>query len=123
MAATYWIPQGEELTPDQALVLAVPALARPKPLEHWSLWRERMEAMVLADQPGAALMLAQARAVEKTLDLWVIVRNDPLPEAWRGLTGCESTQHLRRMIDWERPGEQVEPPTQTLLQLLAVLQV
>src|SRR6186713_3321182 len=123
MAATYWAPQGEELNQQQALVLAVPALVRPKPPEHWRLWRARMEAMVLADQPGAAAMLAQARAVEKTLDLWLIVRNDPLPEAWRGLTGCESTQHLRRMIDWDRPGVQVEPPTQTLLQILAVLQV
>jgi hypothetical protein len=123
MAATYWMPQGEELSPDQALVLAVPALARPKPEEHWSLWRTRMEAMVLADQPGAALMVAQAPLVEKTLDLWLIVRNDPLPEAWRGLTGCESTQHLRRMIEWDRLSVQVEPPTQTLLQILAVLQV
>lgn len=123
MAATYWMPHSEELSPAQALVLAVPALARPDPEEHWALWRARMEAMVLADLVGAAVMLAQARAVEKTLDLWLIARNDPLPEAWRGLTGCESTQHLRRMIDWEMLGEQVEPPTQTLLQILAVLQV
>lgn len=123
MAATYWAPHGRELTQAAALMLAVPAMAKPTQADHWRLWRAKMQALVLADPVGASQMLALARLDEKTLDLWWICKNEELPqEAWVGLIGCESTQHLRRMIEWEQPGEQVEPPVQTLLEILVLLQ-
>lgn len=121
MAATYWQPDGRWLTLEERRLLAVPALAKPTRDEHWTLWRERMEAQVLADQPGAAVMLSLARQVDKTLDLWLIVQNDPLPLAWRGLVGAETTQFLRRMIEWDQPGSQVDPPVQTLPEIALLL--
>lgn len=121
MAATYWAPDGRWLTAEERNLLAVPALAKPTQADHWRLWREKMQALVLADQVGAAMMLTLARQVDKTLDLWLIVRNDPLPEAWRGLVGAETTQFLRRMIEWEQPGSQVEPPVQTLPEIALLL--
>lgn len=123
MAATYWQPQSNHLTAQQLLTLAVPALVKPQQSQFLPLWQKRMLALVVANPLAAALVRGQMAADEQTSDQWLNLEDEELPVTVvaSSITESDAAMDLMARIDWDKPGAQVEPPTQTLAEIKAVL--
>jgi hypothetical protein len=123
MAATYWQPDSEWLTPQQKLTLAVPALVKPRREQFLGLWLDRL--MALSSNPSEALAQQQLMSeAERLSDQWYSLRlSQQSPTSLVPLTAhqCESLMSLMSRVQWLRPGQQVEPPTQTLAEVIAML--
>lgn len=121
MAATYWKPDSPRLTPAQALMLSVPALLKPAQERYLVLLTAKMALLVLADPITASVVRAQIAGLEKMSDQWLAVDDEPLSDLPEALTNSESMQNLRALIEWRLPGSQIEPPAQTLPEVLSLL--
>lgn len=114
----FWIPAGS-MTAEQALVLAVPSLAKPDPQVFQSLLGQKLHRLIDQSPQEAQSVLEMSQ--EQAPELYQIAQDQP-PDQWaQSLMSSDSLGSLLTQVDWSQPGQVKILPPQDLRSLMEQL--
>ena len=110
----FWVPAGD-LSEGQAMLLAVPATAKPDRQAYQGMLAQKLQDLV--DESPQLARTALEMSLEQAPELSQIAQEQP-PTQWGiSLTSSDSMASLLSRLDWSKPG-QVQTYPQTDLQSL-----
>lgn len=110
----FWIPAGD-LSEGQAMLLAVPATAKPDPQVYQLMLAQKLQDLV--DESPKLARTALEMSPEQAPELLQIAQEQPQTQWGISLTSSDSMASLLSRLDWSKPG-QVQTHPQTDLQSL-----
>lgn len=116
--SNYWIPAGD-LSEGQAMLLAVPATAKPDRLAYRGMLARKLQDLV--DESPQLARAALEMSQEHLPELYQIAQDQP-PKWWgTSLTNSDSMASLLSRLDWSKPGQVQTHPQADLQSLLEQL--
>ena len=113
--SNYWIPAGD-LSEGQAMLLAVPATAKPDRLAYRGMLARKLQDLV--DESPQLARAALEMSQEHLPELYQIAQDQP-PKWWgTSLTNSDSMHSLVSHLDWSKPGKVQPLPQQDSLRSL-----
>ncbi len=98
----FWIPAGD-LTEGQAMLLAVPATAKPDRQMYQALLAQKLQDLV--DQSPKRARAAMEMSPEHLPELYLIGLDQPRTLWGISLTNSDSMGSLLSRLDWTQPGQ------------------
>ena len=111
----FWIPSGN-LTPAQAMALAVPVQTKPSQQDYPELLERKLREVINLDPEQAAEAMVMSQ--EQAPDQFLIAQSQPQSQWATALTNSDSVSSLWSRIDWSQPGSLKRLPPQSLLEIL-----
>jgi hypothetical protein len=112
---TYWIPDGD-LTPSEAMALAVPASVKPSREVYRDLLARKLQKAV--DLEPREALAAMEMSLENLPEIYLIAQDQP-PKYWgTALVMSDTVSSLLNRIDWSQPGSLKNLPLQSLREML-----
>ena len=123
----FWIPAGD-LTEGQAMLLVVPATAKPDRQMYQALLAQKLQDLV--DQSPEQARAAMEMSPEHLPEMYLIGLEQPRAQWGISLTNSDSMGSLLSRLDWTQPGQLTIPsgddleihPQRVLQSLLEQLQ-
>jgi hypothetical protein len=112
---TYWIPAGN-LTPPEAMMLSVPASAKPRREVYRDLLSRKLQAAVDLEPEEAREAMEMSQ--EHAPDLYLISQDRPSTGWGTAIVNSDSASSLWSGINWSQPGSLKSLPMQSLRELL-----
>ncbi len=116
--SNYWIPAGD-LSEAQALLLAVPATAKPDRQAYRGMLAQKLQDLV--DESPQLARTAMEMSQEQAPELLQIAQEQPQTQWGMSLTNSDSMHSLLSRLDWSMPGQVQTHPQADLQSLLEQL--
>lgn len=114
----FWVPAGD-LSEGQAMLLAVPATAKPDRQAYQGMLAQKLQDLV--DESPQLARTALEMSQEQAPELSQIAQEQPQTQWGISLTSSDSMASLLSRLDWSKPGQvqmHPQPDLQSLLEQL-----
>lgn len=108
----FWIPAGD-LSEGQAMLLAVPATAKPDRQAYQAMLAQKLQELV--EKSPELARVAMDASPEYQQEVYLIGLDQP-PTQWGiSLTSSDSMASLLSRLDWSKPGQVITPIVDDLI--------
>ena len=114
----FWAPAGD-LSEGQAMLLAVPATAKPDRQAYQGMLAQKLQDLV--DESPQLARTALEMSQEQAPELLQIAQEQPQTQWGISLTSSDSMASLLSRLDWSKPGQVQTHPQADLQSLLEQL--
>ena len=108
----FWVPAGN-LSEGQAMLLAVPATAKPDRQAYRGMLAQKLQDLV--DESPQLARTALEMSQEQAPELLQIAQEQPQTQWGISLTNSDSMASLLSRLDWSKPGQVITPIVDDLI--------